>query len=113
MGTGESSVMRARESRFAEVNERVSCQREASQSMSRATAHRSDALRRAIEFYRAGRLDDAEALCGGIIGARADNFDALRLLALVQDQLGRRDEALETYDRALALRPNHAPTHYN
>jgi protein O-GlcNAc transferase len=113
MGTGASSVMRARESRFADVSERASCQRGASQSMSNATAHRSDALRRAIEFYRAGRLDDAEALCGGIIGARADNFDALRLLALVQDRLGRRDEALKTYDRALALRPNHAPTLYN
>jgi protein O-GlcNAc transferase len=66
-----------------------------------------------MEFYRTGRLDDAEALCRGIIGARADNFDALCLLALVYERLGRRDEALKSYDDALALRPNHAPTLYN
>jgi protein O-GlcNAc transferase len=113
MGTGELPVMRLRERGFADVNDRMSHQRGASQSMSNATAHRSDALRRAIEFYRTGKLDDAEALCRGIIGGRADNFDALCLLALVQDRLGRRDEALQNYNRALALRPNHAPTLYN
>jgi protein O-GlcNAc transferase len=105
--------MRLRERGFADVNDKMSFQRGPSQSMSNATAHRSDALRRAIEFYRTGKLDDAEALCWGIIGGRADNFDALCLLALVQDRLGRRDEALQNYNRALALRPNHAPTLYN
>ncbi|HXW28586.1 MAG TPA: tetratricopeptide repeat protein, partial [Xanthobacteraceae bacterium] len=105
--------MRPRERGVADVNERMSSQRGPSQSMSNATAHRSDALRRAIEFYRAGRLDDAEALCRGIIGGRADNFDAFCLLALVYERLGRRDEALKNYDCALALRPNHAPTLYN
>jgi protein O-GlcNAc transferase len=105
--------MGPRERGFADVTNPMNWQRGSSQSMSNATAHRSDALRRAMEFYRAGRLDDAEALCRGIIGARADNFDALCLLALVYERLGRRAEALKSYDGALALRPNHAPTLYN
>jgi tetratricopeptide (TPR) repeat protein len=64
-------------------------------------------------LYRARRLDDAEAVCRVIVGASADNFDALCLLAMVQHRLGRRDEALKSYDRALARRPNHAQTLYN
>jgi protein O-GlcNAc transferase len=98
---------------LAEANERMSCQGGPSQSMSNVAAHRSDALQSATELYRAGRLDDAEAVCRVIIGASADDFDALCLLATVQHRLGRWEEALESYDCALARRPNHAQTLYN
>jgi len=81
--------------------------------MSHVAAHRSDALQRATELYRAGRLDDAQAVCRGIVGASADNFDAFCLLAMVQHRLGRWDEALNSHDCALARRPNHALTLYN
>ena len=40
-------------------------------------------------------------------------FDAIHLLAVVQSSLGKNDLALATYNRALALRPDHAEALYN
>ena len=68
----------------------------------------SQALNRAVSAYNAGELVEAEQLCQQIINAKRDLFDALHLLALVQTRLGKKDTALASYDRALAVRPDHA-----
>jgi tetratricopeptide (TPR) repeat protein len=64
----------------------------------------------AAAAYEAGRFDDAERICIAVLDRDPDEFDAMRLLALLQHRAGRCIAALATYDRALALRPNHAET---
>src|ERR1700722_6081938 len=66
------------------------------------------ALRRAYASFGAGRFDEVEALCRRIADAKPDHFDALHLLAIARSRLGKTTEALTSYDRALAIRPNSA-----
>jgi tetratricopeptide (TPR) repeat protein len=68
----------------------------------------SAALDRAVAACNAGRLVEAEELCRQIVNARHDFFDALHLLALVQSMLGKKEDALASFDRALDLQPEHA-----
>jgi hypothetical protein len=49
--------------------------------MSNVAAYRSDALQSATELYRAGRLDDAEAVCRVIVGASADDLRRMPIAA--------------------------------
>ena len=76
--------------------------------MAKLTLTLSQALSRAISAYNAGKLVEAEQLCQQIINAKPDLFDALHLLAVVQSRLGKKDTALASYDRALAVRPDYA-----
>ena len=68
----------------------------------------AQALNRAVSAYKTGKLADAESLCKQIISSNRDHFDALHNLAIVEAALGKNDLALTSYDRALALHPNHA-----
>ena len=68
---------------------------------------------RAVAVYNTGRLIEAEQLCQRIIATKRNFFDALHLLATIQSRLGRKDEALASYDRALKVRPDHADALYN
>ena len=68
----------------------------------------SDSFNRAVALYRAGHLDEAEALCSAIVRAQAEDFHAFHLLAVVQLQLGRLHEALTSFDKALAIKPDYA-----
>lgn len=63
---------------------------------------------RAVSAYKAGKLADAELLCQQIVSTERDHFEACHVLAVVQAALGKRDLALASYDRALALRPDQA-----
>ena len=65
-------------------------------------------LNRAVAAYNKGQLNEAEQLCQRIIGIKRNFFDALHLVAVVQSRLGKKDEALASYDRALKVRPEHA-----
>ena len=65
-------------------------------------------LNAAVSAYNAGKLAEAEQICQEIVIAQQDFFDALHLLALVQLLLGKRETALASFDRALAVRPDHA-----
>ena len=76
--------------------------------MAKLTPSLSQALSRAISAYNAGELVKAEQLCQQIINVKRDLFDALHLLALVQTRLGKKDTALTSFDRALAVRPDYA-----
>ena len=60
---------------------------------------------RALAAYKAEKLRDAERLCRRIIAIKADHFDALHMLAIVQSRLGRKEESLSAFDRALTLQP--------
>src|SRR5579864_9515186 len=60
-------------------------------------------MRNAAAAYAAGDLAKTESLCRAIIAAKPRHFDAHHLLAIVQSQTGRAEDALNGYDRALAL----------
>ena len=81
--------------------------------MTESALNLSQALSRAIAAYNAGQLVEAEQLCQQIINTKRDLFDALHLLAVVQSRLGKKDTALASYDRALALRPDSAEVLFN
>ena len=74
-----------------------------------ASAHAAaDAFAQALAAYRAGRFGDAEGLCRQILLADPAHFEACHVLALAQAGLNRHEQALESFDRALRLRPNEA-----
>ena len=81
--------------------------------MNNLTLALSQALSRAISAYNAGKLVEAEQLCQQVIAAKPDLFDALHLLAVVQSILGKQDQALASYDRALTVRPDDVDALYN
>jgi tetratricopeptide (TPR) repeat protein len=70
----------------------------------------STGIAQAAAAYAAGRFDDAERICVAVLDRDSGEFDAMRLLALLQHRAGRCLEALANCDRALALRPDHAET---
>ena len=79
--------------------------------MAEVTLTLSEAIRRGAAAYEQGRFDDAERICREILGVKADDFNALHLLAIVQSRRGLHAEAEENYARALAVRPDHAEAH--
>jgi len=81
--------------------------------MAKLTYSLSQALSRAISAHKAGKLVEAEQICQQIINAESDLFEALHLLAVVQAGLGKKDEALASFDGALTLRPDSAEALYN
>jgi Tfp pilus assembly protein PilF len=76
--------------------------------MTGAALDPAQAFNLAVAAYRAGKLADAEQLCQQIISIQPGHFDAAHVLAIVQAAQRRNELALASYDRALALRPNHA-----
>ena len=81
--------------------------------MAKPTLTLSQAFSRAISAYNAGKLVEAEQICQQIINIKRDLFDALHLLAVVQSSQGKKDAALASYDRALAVRPDSAEALFN
>jgi predicted O-linked N-acetylglucosamine transferase (SPINDLY family) len=76
--------------------------------MATATFTLPEVIQRAFAHYKGGRLDEAEKLCRMILNAVPDCFDAVHLLAILQSRNEHYVEALKSFDRALALQPNHA-----
>ena len=68
---------------------------------------------RAVSAFQAGHFVESEQVCQQIISVKNDFFEPLYLLAVVQTLLGKKNLALANYDRALAVRPDHADAHYN
>jgi predicted O-linked N-acetylglucosamine transferase (SPINDLY family) len=79
----------------------------------KVTLNLSETLTRAFAAYKAGKLSKAEKLCSSIIAVKRDAFDALHILAVVQSNMGRKDDALANFDRALAVQPKNAGLLYN
>ena len=73
--------------------------------MMNVTATLSQSLNLAVASYKAGKLAETELICHQILNSQPDYFDAIHLLAVAQFRLGKKDAALETFNRALGLRP--------
>ena len=81
--------------------------------MAEVTMTLPEAIRRAAAAYERGQFGEAERLARAILDVRADYFDALHLIALVEAGQGRHTEALASFDRALAVQPDYAEALYN
>jgi tetratricopeptide (TPR) repeat protein len=77
------------------------------------TAGMAGMFKRAMAAYEAGQFADAERHCVAMLASEPEDFDARRLLAVTQFRGGRRVEALASYDRLLAIRPDYAEGHNN
>lgn len=73
----------------------------------------SKAVNRAISAFNVGKLIEAEQICQQVTNAKPDLVDVLRLLAVIQSTLGKKDAALASYKRALKARPDSAELLYN
>ncbi len=60
---------------------------------------------KAVAAFQAGRLQEAEQQCRLVVAAMPKLFDARFLMGLIQSGLGAHKQALESFDRALAIRP--------
>ncbi len=60
----------------------------------------AEALRR----HRAGKLQQAAAICGQILEARPDHYEALNLLGVVMNQVGKYEAAIDLIRKAIALK---------
>ena len=66
-----------------------------------------------VSYYQLGDLDRASQLIGEAVRVDASNPHAFNNQGNVERALGRLAAALESYDRALALKPDFAEVHYN
>lgn len=66
------------------------------------------AFGKAVAAYQAGRLKEAEQQCRLVVASMPKLFDARFLMGLVQSGLGAEKQAIENFDRALAIRPGSA-----
>ncbi|MBV9862567.1 MAG: glycosyltransferase family protein [Alphaproteobacteria bacterium] len=71
-----------------------------------AAAPTDDPLLRARQALAAKRFGEAEGICRDLLGSDPQNADALGILGTLFGQLGRVQNAVALYERALALRPN-------
>jgi predicted O-linked N-acetylglucosamine transferase (SPINDLY family) len=71
------------------------------------------ALDRALEHHRAGRLAEAERLYRQLLEGEPHSPDLFHLLGLVAYRSGRHREARELIERAIAMNPNVARYHDN
>jgi Tfp pilus assembly protein PilF len=69
-------------------------------------------LTRARHCYRAGELDQVEALCRQILGKKPGQLKALYLLAMSQQERGKLNEASGNLDEILAALPQSPRAHH-
>jgi Flp pilus assembly protein TadD len=70
------------------------------------------AMVQGLEFHKAGRLAEAEAIYRQVLAADPNNADALNLLGTLTLQCGQAETAVVLIRRAIALRPN-TPNYFN
>jgi Tfp pilus assembly protein PilF len=66
------------------------------------------ALQRAVDFHRQGRIAEAEPIYAEILKLDPNHFDATHLLGLIRCQQGRPADALPLMRRALKEQPRSA-----
>jgi predicted O-linked N-acetylglucosamine transferase (SPINDLY family) len=72
-----------------------------------------DALQTAIQHHRSGQLGQAEQIYRQILAQQPNHPDALHLLGLIAQQVGRIDIAADLIRQSIAHNPNSAEAHSN
>ena len=70
-------------------------------------------LQSALVHHQAGRLPEAEAICGQVLQRDARSADALHLLGVIAYQVGRHEIALDLIRQAIAFQPGNVEAHGN
>ncbi len=70
-------------------------------------------MKAALALHQRGQLDLAEAVYREILQQQPRHFDALQLLATIAAQRNQSASAVELFDQALAINPEHAASHNN
>jgi tetratricopeptide (TPR) repeat protein len=70
-------------------------------------------LRGAFDAYRSGNLAQAAWLCGLILAAKRDHFEALHLRGIVEIRQGRLEDARRSLASAVKVNPRSADAHNN
>src|SRR5262245_60781886 len=68
-------------------------------------------LEQARDLHRKGYLSEAEMLYREVLERSPRNADAMHMLGIALQDLGRIDEAIETHRRAVLLRPQDRDAH--
>ena len=73
----------------------------------------SPALARALAAHQAGNLDEAEHFYRQVLASDKKQFDALHMLAMLQSQRGKFEDAAGLFLKATRINPRHAPCQFN
>ena len=73
----------------------------------------ADLLAHALEYHRAGRMDEAEKIYRRILAGDARHSDSLHLLGMVEHQRGHHDAAVALIQQAIVINPRVAAFHSN
>src|SRR5205809_7883366 len=73
----------------------------------------ADALQRAAQSHRAGKLDEAERIYRDVLAEASDHFDALHALGVIAAQRRDFSSAQTLLQRALAIDPHAADAQAN
>jgi len=71
------------------------------------------AFQLAVERHQAGRVADAEALCGQIVAVQPNHAGALHVLGVIAHQAGRHHGAVDLIRRSIVFHPNDPLAHSN
>jgi len=71
------------------------------------------AFQLALQHHQTGRLADAEALYRQILAVQPNHADALHLLGVIAQQVGRHELAIESIRKAIVIDPNNFLAHSN
>lgn len=72
-----------------------------------------EAIQSAVEYYRAGDLEQAERVCKEMLDIQPDNVDVLSFLGILYYQRGLYDSAEEYFRKVLRLAPDNADVYCN
>jgi tetratricopeptide (TPR) repeat protein/SAM-dependent methyltransferase len=67
----------------------------------------------AVQYFRSGRMAEAERDCRHVLTVTPDHADALHLLGMIAHQTGHHDAALELIGKAVAVNPRNADCRFN
>jgi tetratricopeptide (TPR) repeat protein len=70
-------------------------------------------IQKAIQFYKAGRYQQAEQVCKEVLQSQPDNSVVLHLLGVLQYQMKNYHDALICIQRSVAISPHNAQAHFN
>ncbi len=70
-------------------------------------------LATALQYYKAGRLFQAEQLCQQILALQPDNVDALNGLGIISCEIGRFEQGIAYFQQALVFKPDYVSARIN
>lgn len=71
------------------------------------------AYAQAVEHFKAGRFIEADRLCSAIVQADPNHLDAINIIGVIAQNIGRHEFAIDCFQRAIALDGGQAMLRHN